>query len=221
MVNPPFTIVECSADPELNTSNDLLFFSLVVETELYQFRHAVNFDELRAFAKEHRKEDDLYFDKLRSDIQGLGPKLQVMRKLWKKEGYDIIPLVHAWMDATVNINDLIQQQINDQWATLVDKTSPEYLARLVNEKEEKYEDDDEDETDEVWNEDEEVEMDPDALRMEKFQDALIQHANRLALEIWPEFLEREPETIRDMGNILISNVTNMAEALSQLAYDGE
>lgn len=212
--NPPFTIPYCFPEKDYNTTNQELNYCLRIETDRYIFETLVFFDQVMKWAQTHAPEQAAYFKSVRDNIPGLGPKLQTMRREWETEGYNVVPLIHQYLNQTFDIEAEIAHQVKNKWATLVDKTLPGYSPESPEER--KLELELERDILEEWTP-QKAAADEEQNRMERFQDALLAEANRIALEVWPELLNREPDTIRELGTILIGHAMDMAEELTNLA----
>lgn len=169
---------------------------------------------LLKFAKTHKPEDASYFKKLRNNKKGIGPKYQTMYREWILEGYDITPLMHSWMDAHVDVEAEIKLQLESGSPALIDKANPEYEPKEPTTAEMKDEKTRAKFLDKM--EALKMAMEDEVLRTETFQDAMLEEANQLALQVWQELLEKDADTIRQMGNILVTHIIHMADDLSRL-----
>ena len=193
---PPFTVISFKQTDMLNdTGDDTVFFHVDLEINAQLYHCIVPFYKLADHLSENKQADANYFSRLRSSINGFGPKETVMLRLAEEEGYDIEKAVIDFIADEMTLEKLIpvnKKQTGVDTAALTQKMDE--LQELAQEGK------------------------PFNLRDIAFKDEVMDLLNKKVLEIYPEILNSRPEYITELKSLLIDNVLRFGGDINSLAW---
>ena len=194
---PPFRVISYKKTDNLeDTGDDMVFFHVDLEVNEQLYHSIVPFSRLAVYLLKHKPADAAYFNKLRSSINGFGPKETVVLRLAEEEGYDIEKEVMAFIAEECTLEKLIpvnKKQTDIKQAALAEKL---------------------DELDALMQESKSFN-----LRNITFMDEIMDMLNKKVLETYPEIFNSRPEHIITLKSLLIDNVLQFGEAVNNLAWN--
>jgi hypothetical protein len=192
---PPFTVIAFKQTDLLDdTGDDIVFFHVDLEVNEQLYHCIVPFFKLSDHLAENKTAHADYFNRLRSSINGFGPKETVVLRLARQEGYDVEQAVTGFIAAEMTLEKLIpvnKKQTSGETAGFKQKFD-EMQAQAQEGK--------------SFN-----------LRDIAFKDELIDLLNKKVLEIYPEILNSRPEYITELKTLLVDNVLRFGEGVNSLA----
>lgn len=193
---PPFTVISFKQTDLLHdTGDDTVFFHVDLEINEQLYHCSVPFYKLTDYLGENKQADGDYFTRLRSSINGFGPKETVVLGLAEEEGYDIEKAVIEYIAAGDIFKKLIP--INKKQSDVEDSAVAKKFKELESLKQE---------------------LKPFNLRDITFKDEIMDLLNKKVLEIYPEILNSRPEYITELKSLLIDNVLKFGEGINNLAW---
>lgn len=185
--------------------DDYMYIKFIMETGGHQYDLSIDFDRLWGFAREHGRPEGEYFTQVRRSIKGFGPKHTPMFDAFMEEGFDFEPLIVAFLhDWHVTKGNPLDERFR------MDKpidTSPEAVAEhkafkkkfaelknaIVGKREH-------------------------SIRHIKFQDWLMDVLNDEIVRLFPEIINSDPKYIRELQDILITEIMSLAGKIDKLAF---
>lgn len=191
---PPFTIENIQFNNMLEESGDDLidiYLDIVINEEYHWY--FVPFHNLCKHAAKYFPQQSVYIESVGNSIVGFGPKHTEWVNILQEEGFDFIPLLHHFVETYTTLDYLEKRQniTEQQHKELENKL--DHMGDLLHAGKEL------------------------KLKYVLFADTLMDYANKLALETYPEILNSKPEYIKELQNVLIRHVQNLSEALNELA----
>ena len=193
---PPFTVISFKQTDMLNdTGDDIVFFYVDLEINAQLYHCSVPFYKLADHLSKHKPADANYFSRLRSSINGFGPKETVMLRLAEEEGYDIEKAVIEYIAAETTLEKLIP--VNKKQSGIEDAAFAQKFEKLQSLAQEGK---------------------PFNLRDIAFKDEVMDLLNKKVLEIYPEIFNSRPEYITELKSLLIDNVLRFGGYINNLAW---
>lgn len=193
---PPFTVISFKQTDLLEDSgDDMVFFHVDLELNAQLYHCIVPFFKLADHLSKNKPADADYFNRLRSSINGFGPKETVVLGLAEEEGYDIEKAVIEYIVAGDIFKKLIP--INKKQSDVEDSAVAKKFMELESLTQE---------------------LKPFNLRDITFKDEVMDLLNKKVLEIYPEILNSRPEYITELKSLLIDNVLKFGEDINNLAW---
>ena len=193
---PPFTVISFKQTDLLEDSgDDMVFFHVDLELNAQLYHCIVPFFKLADHLSKNKPADADYFNRLRSSINGFGPKETVVLGLAEEEGYDIEKAVIEYIAAGDIFKKLIP--INKKQSDVEDSAVAKKFMELESLTQE---------------------LKPFNLRDITFKDEIMDLLNKKVLEIYPEILNSRPEYITELKSLLIDNVLKFGEDINNLAW---
>lgn len=193
---PPFTVISFKQTDLLEDSgDDMVFFHVDLELNAQLYHCIVPFFKLADHLSKNKPADADYFNRLRSSINGFGPKETVVLGLAEEEGYDIEKAVIEYIAAGDIFKKLIP--INKKQSDVEDSAVAKKFMELESLTQE---------------------LKPFNLRDITFKDEVMDLLNKKVLEIYPEILNSRPEYITELKSLLIDNVLKFGEDINNLAW---
>ncbi len=190
-----FTITNIRVEDLLNdTGDDLVFFHVQAETENGIGETSVSFQYLRRYCKQHLPNIAKYFDDVRKNINGFGPKETKMWTIIQEEGFDIQSILEQF---------IIHYEMSFKTAQNINRTpkEQEQLEEVVRN------------LDEITSK----LKDPN-LRDTAFKDMMLERLSADVLQYYPEIFNSKSEYINEVNNILVKHIVRLANELDDLAY---
>ena len=192
----PFTVISFEQTDLLHdTGDDTVFFHVDLELNAQLYHCIVPFFKLADHLSKNKPADADYFNRLRSSINGFGPKETVVLGLAEEEGYDIEKAVIEYIAAGDIFKKLIP--INKKQSDVEDSAVAKKFMELESLTQE---------------------LKPFNLRDITFKDEVMDLLNKKVLEIYPEILNSRPEYITELKSLLIDNVLKFGEDINNLAW---
>jgi len=193
---PPFTVISYNQTDNLeDTGDDVVFFHVDLEVNDQQYHSIVPFHRMEDYFLRYKPADAAYFKKLRSSINGFGPKETQVLRLAEEEGYDIEKEVMDFIAAESTLEKLIP--VNKKQNGIRQAAFEEQLYQLEALMQEG----------KSFN-----------LRDITFKDEIMDLLNKKVLEIYPEICNSRPEYIIELKELLIKQVLNLGGEVNNLAW---
>lgn len=190
-----FTITNIRVNDLLQDSgDDLIFFHVQAENENSVGETTIPFHYLRRFCKQHLPKIAKYFDDVRNNINGFGPKETKMWAIIQEEGFDIQPILEQFI-THYGANKMFAQsntrteKEQEQLTEMVHNLG-ELMSNL---------------------------KDPN-LRDTAFMDMMMERLSADVLQYYPDIFDSKPEYITELNGILINNIIRLANDLDNLAF---
>lgn len=191
---------------------DYISLNFDIEMNGTWYWHHVPFEELWEFAKQKEMPESKYFDNIRNNIKGFGPKHSKMFDALLEEQFDFMPLLKLYLD-----NDF-------------EKHGVDFMEYRRNKSPEEVTQKDIEEAKEIEKIAEDLKttalsMRDFNLRHTELEDNLLEFLNNETLRLFPEIFNSKKEHIKELEEILYSwDLRDLAEKIVNLAhkaYDDE
>jgi hypothetical protein len=192
---PPFTIPNLSFNSMLEEAGDdiiIVQVDILIIDEIYEY--FVPFNQLRRHAGKYFPQQSAYIESVSRSLKGFGPKQTKWVSTLQEEGFDFMPLLYHFVETYVSMQEL--ERLQNSTAGSSDEELEKKISEMT-----------------------ELLQANKALKLKyiSFADTLMEYANTLALETYPEILDSKPEYILELEDILVKHVQKLSEALNELA----
>lgn len=192
-----YTITQLTITNDLETlGNDCINFEVIVQQGGNYFETKISYYRLHKYLKQFHPAIAKYFDDVRNNIAGFGPKETKVWAMLQAEEFDIMPYLHDYIEN--NNNHL--EPLNEAPKPLTDEERKALKEKVA-------------ELDELV-----AGMRESNLKGIAFQDMLMEKLTAYVLEYYPEIFESEPKYIKELEGVLIDNILKLAEDIDTLAY---
>jgi len=204
--NPPFEVIECNMrNFKEETGDDMAYWHIDVRTAEYKAHVMLLFDLLWRYCTHAHPDAADYLSSVRNSIPGLGPRHGEMMDVIGEEGYDLMPLITAYIREHVDLDAHHQHDLKvKEWAKDPENhkaaaEKAESLGSLF------------------------PAMKDARLRYERLTDELLAFLNAKVLDIYPEILESDPQNIRELKHVVYDVTRTAGDSISSFwhkAMDG-
>jgi len=197
--NPPFELRPFPFDfMREKAVDDYFIWHIDVVTATYTVHVMLPLEAIIRYCAQAHPEAYRYMEAVSDGIDGRGFKHYEMLEVFEKDGFDLLPLAYSYIR---DHKDLDARHAHEVQLDAL-KNDPEYI-RAMQEKVATLR----------------TYFSPPAdseKRLQKLEDDLLAYLNTKVLDIYPELLERDPELILALKDIITTTAWNFAQAIDHL-----